>query len=255
MSNEYILALATLVSIIIGWFLNELSYHFRARGEKEKQLKEVLFNLLEIWYLIKFIDVDFIKAAIEIYISRLNDKFPEIQNNKEVANMLEPLLHQMLQELVPPIVPQNIEKMKERYQCTIDSLSKVDPLMAYRLSNNPEIYNYLSSLDDRLEKMKSVITNLDMTVDKNKLASITTFKSIIAKKMISILEEDISAISAKIDILTWIRTKRKLKTNNNYYKEVSKKIDEILDNLRKAILSGSLKVDTDFGEIARHLKL
>ena len=256
MKGEYILAIATLVSIVIGWFLNELTYHFRTRGEEKKQLKEVLFNLLEMWYLIELTNTDFVKTLIDMLINKLNDKFPEIQNNKDISIQLRPTCQQMLHELMPPVVPQNIEKIKERYQCTVDSLSKIDPLMAYRLSGNPEIFNYLSTIDERLEKMKNVIKNIDASADASELESINTFKPVIIEKAIKIFEKDISAISRKISLLTWIKTKRKLrKTNEVIFKEANKKIDEMLDNLKKSILSGSLKVNTDLGEITKHLMI
>lgn len=256
MKGEYILAIATLVSIVIGWFLNELSYHFRTCGEEKKQLKEVLFNLLEIWYLIKFTNTDFIKAPIDMLINKLNNKFPEIQKNKEVSTQLRPVIQQMAQVLMPPVVPQNIDKISERYQSTVDSLSRIDPLMAYRLTGNPEIYNYLSTIDDRLEKIKNVIESLDVSADESRLASIKTLKPIIIEKVIKIFEKDVSAISRKISILTWIKTKRKVRrTDTVILQEADKKIDEMLDNLKKAILSGSLKADADLGEITKQLKI
>jgi len=66
--------LYSLLGVMVGWFLAEISYILRLRKEDKKKLKKALFNLMDVYfYLTKPRNVN---LAIDGLFERVKKRFP-----------------------------------------------------------------------------------------------------------------------------------------------------------------------------------
>lgn len=125
------------------------------------------------------------------------------------------------------------EKLRDRYQDSVNHLAKVDPLLAYQLSGRPQTdFNELvdtfiteaAELDG--EKGKAATTN-------DTISTITSFiKGYGQKKILDNMESDIVDVAGKISYWTRFRTRRRLhQLTTKLSDEADKYIEQFLDSL------------------------
>ena len=233
MDWKYLLpSILILVGVFAGWLLNELSYYFRCRRQDKRKLKEVLFNLLDIWHLMKANNPD---LAVQITIDKLTGRFPDAFRNKEALLFLKPFYHDFADGLMQQIVSKEISGIKERYEISVNSLAKIDPLLAHRLSGKLSVHDYIKISNERIENFKRVISNFGTSDDLNALESLKQMvRPMIMDDVTKTMEDNIKEVSCKISVLTWFKTERKLGRHDAYIlREPNKKMDELLNNVEK----------------------
>src|SRR5947209_10091044 len=131
----YISLLTGLGGIVLGFLLTQLGNYLQSYREDKRVLKQVLFNQLDIWFEIK-------RADIETVAPLLIEKFRNaLLKRGAQADQVDNLLSVPLAPLVTLIRSLKIaspEKLKDRYQESVNQLAKVDPLLAYQLSGKPQ---------------------------------------------------------------------------------------------------------------------
>lgn len=110
MQNSEILL--TIVAVIAGWLLNEVSQFFKYKREDKKTVNAALFNLLDL----KFI----LEQLQEIIVAGIQQRH------------LSPLARKFFNNLIKDD-RFNSEKFKEKLDHSVDEISKVDPLTAQKL--------------------------------------------------------------------------------------------------------------------------
>jgi hypothetical protein len=232
MDWKYFVPIVSIISVIAGWFLNEMSYYFRCRRQDKRKLKEVLFNLLDIWHLMKANNPDLV---VQITIDKLTGRFPDAFRNKEALLSWKPFYQDFADGLMQQIVSKEISGSKERYEISVNSLAKIDPLLAHRLSGKLSVHDYIKISNERIENFKGIISNFGTSDDLNALESLKQMvRPIIMDDVTKTMEDDIKEVSCKIGVLTWFKTKRKLGKHDAYIlREANKKTDEFLNNIEK----------------------
>lgn len=240
MDWKYLLpSIIILVGVFAGWFLNELSYYFRCRREDKRKLKEVLFNLLDIWHLMKANNPDLL---IQITIDKLVGRFPDAFKSKEVLSFLKPFYQDFADGLMQQIVNKEISGIKERYETSVNSLAKIDPLLAHRLSGKLSVQDYLETFNERLNNVKNVFLDAGGSQDTMAFETIRAeLKPLVMDEVVKTIEDDIKDVAYKIGIMTWMNTLQKLNKHYNYIlREMDKKIDEFLENFFKKYQSPAM---------------
>jgi hypothetical protein len=217
------------VGIVFGWTLNQLGQWFRTRQEDKKNLKIVLFNLLETYFV--FIRSDFDKYIQKVK-NKVHSKIPIEGQTEEVKTLMQILYSGILTNYLKPDLLKEIKSVQENYQTSIKTLATIDPLTAYYLSGRTNIIETFDTIEGMFENVKEQFPNehSEILLEANQAMSI--IKPDIFKDSLEDLEKDIKKIAWKINPYVWFKSKRaidrlKLNTNENLDKEIDKMFDKL----------------------------
>jgi len=121
--------ISSLICIGFGWFLNETSQWFRLRKEDKKKLKQVLYSLLETFYLFSLSYPEYYKDVIDSVSRKVIEMFPKKIQTEEIKNYLSSFYFDILKGILKPVWINRLSEIKNNYQLSINELSKikVDP--------------------------------------------------------------------------------------------------------------------------------
>jgi hypothetical protein len=239
---------STIGGLVVGWTLNELSYLFKGNRENKKILNQVLFTQLEIRDILKKTNLSDIEKQLTAMFVR---KFPDT-NPKDFNETIGKLFYGFIQNELNNKFSSKITVLIDEYKNYIISLSQIDPLTTYSISNKDIILdylgyikNYLASIETYLNK-QALSNQIEPSEDKSK----RTFKmhfDIIANEITPILrqtaietiESDILIISKKINPFKRFKIQRFLsRTKNIQFDNVDlKKVEVYIDSMFKKYTS------------------
>jgi hypothetical protein len=215
--------ISTIVSITLGWFLNELSQWFRTRKEDKKVIKRVLYNLLETYFTFNQLNT---YDLIHLLTDRLLIRFPVQDQSFETKDYLNKLFSEIINGFIKDDIVGRLEKIEIGYTLSIENLAAVDPITAYRLNGKTRIIETFDILQEHIKEKVAQSIELNVQFQEH----IDSIKSQIINEAINDLEDEILAISFSINILTWIKAKNTLKRiKGKIKKDGEKKMDELLN--------------------------
>jgi hypothetical protein len=226
--------IATLVGIFIGWLLNELSYIIRCHREDRKQLKEVLHNLLETWYLIRVTNTE--KIA-DLVAKEVKHTLLPIYNEPGIYQLLRESFNQYINSILEEFsFFKDIKEVETRYQDSVRDLASVDPILAYTLSGKKFVFNYLEYLDFSSRKIESLAqsdkeTKKEVNIEEVLRNLKELFKTELYENALSTLKQDIRQVAWKVGPITWIQTRRLLRKSKLEFTKKEKQ--EMIDLFRK----------------------
>ena len=212
--------IAVIVSVTLGWFLNELSQWIRTSREDKKVKKSVLYNLLEIHSSVSWFDISDI---VETVTNKVMSSIPKEKITKKLEMSFKEIYIRRMLGIVKSNEAKNLDKLEEKYLNTINDLALIDPITAYYLSNNSQIWSFIDSLIEFSEQANEMLSNLiedNQTLTKD--ISVGE-EPVIIKKIVSDLREDLYRVSWSINIVTWKRVKRTVRSLKNKIKIVNEK--------------------------------
>src|SRR6266849_6765320 len=230
LSQTYIALLTAFGGIVLGFLMGQLGDYLRATREDKRVLKQVLFNQLDIWVEMKRADVETLVPLLvgKFQQALLRRGVPRDQVNAMFAISLGPLIG-----LLKDIKLATPERLKERYQESVNQLAKVDPLLAYQLSGRPQT-DFNETIDAFIEKA------VELESEKARIAStsnaVAYFSNFIKgygqHRILSNMETDIIDVARQIGYLTAFRTRRVIQQLTvRLADEAEKYIDQFLDSL------------------------
>lgn len=245
MDWKYVVPIISVICVIVGWMLNECSYYFRCRHEDKRILKDVLFNLLEIWHLLKTNNPDMV---VDITIKKLISKYPEISEGGFTVSVLKPFYKGFFEKLFQGISNEEVLKVQKRYELSIDALTGFDPLLAYRLSGKFVIRDYIKVLDERLADLKLEIFEINESEGKAVLEYLKQIiKPMFLDEEIQVIEKDILSVSRRINIITLLKMRNKLKQHDIWIQnEIDKKMTQYFDSITE-LFQSKLSGDQNVG--------
>ncbi|WP_162427263.1 hypothetical protein [Pontibacter pudoricolor] len=143
--------ISTLLSTIVGaclvWFFARRSEKDKIIHEDKKQLKKVLFYLLEIR--IRLIESQRYDEFVNFYVEWVRERLPidaEIMPKEAWESLAKPF--EAIKERVIGIKfnDESDKLLSQQFNQTVHSLAEVDPLLAYRLSDKQNLKGYIESL-------------------------------------------------------------------------------------------------------------
>lgn len=220
------------VGIIFGWSLNQIGQWFRTRQDEKKNLKIVLFNLLETYYV-------FNRCDFESYSKKVKEKafslIPQTEQIEEVKLLIESILSQILREHIKNELLDELKVVHDSYQSSIQTLSSIDPITAYYLSRRTNVIQSLDAFEEILSKVD--IKNTDNKVDilKGAQEAMEILKPNIYQESLTELEKDIKKIGWKINPYIYFRSIQAIKrlqanTNENLDLEIDTLFKKIRAN-------------------------
>jgi hypothetical protein len=220
----------TILSVSLGWILNELSQWFRIRQSDKKIKKQILFNLLETNNIFRKLDT---KEFEKIYTERVLIRIPENEHTEELKSVFEYIFSQLINGLFQGNVAESLKEIETKYSIAVENLASIDPITAYHLSGKTKILDSFNLIQTGLDDFKKILSEDDQEIQNQIDASFHSLvKPDIIKEAISDLELEILKIARSIDLFTWYKLKRSFKgTSERDRKEIELKIDELLDKI------------------------
>lgn len=193
MPNNSSTLMIPLVSLMIGWMLNEFSHHIRARKLHKGALGKAVAELLEIWHQM-------------IAISKAMSYVKEMVTTKE---SITPDMYNKIIGILP-----DPEAIKKRYNSAIDIIAESDPILAYQLRSKDIVFNLVS-----------IFINLNIN-EGNVKDYLESVSNTVYGKFMTEYEESIKLVAFKHSIYTWLEVRRLLRAKrpNEVAEELKKEI-------------------------------
>jgi hypothetical protein len=218
------------VGIVFGWTLNQFGQWFRTRQEDKKNLKIVLFNLLETYFV-------FIRSDLDKYVQKVTDKvhsmMPKEEQSEEAKMFMQTLYSEILTNYLKPDLLKEIKAVQKNYQSSIKTLATIDPLTAYYLSGRTNILETFDTIEGMFENIQEQFPSEQNEIQLGATQAMNIIKPDIFKDTLVDLESDIRKIAWKINPYVWFTSKQaidRLKLNTN--EKLDKEIDKLFEKLK-----------------------
>lgn len=217
------------IGIAFGWTLNQLGQWFRTRQEDKRNLKIVLFNLLETYFI-------FIRSDFDKYVQKVTNKvhamMPKEEQSEEAKIFMQTLYSGILTNYLKPELLKEIKAIQENYQSSIKTLATIDPLTAYYLSGRTNIIETFDTIEGMFENIKEQFPTEQNEIQFGANQAMNIIKPDIFKDTLVDLENDIKKIAWKINPYVWFNSRRainrlKVNANENLDKEINKLFDKL----------------------------
>ena len=222
-------ALITILGVVIGWLLNELSFLIRLRIKDRRKLKKVLFNLLNVYFYLNKLKIK-IGPQVDILFNHLKKLLQE-PSHPDLIEVVKSTFIKNANEILNEYVHEKINSIKNNYESSLKDLSEVNPFLAYRLSDKLDIYDLLGNLESWFKKILSDLNLPNLEIEQNLLDA---FQNKILKEYLDNLEAEIKKLSLSIGFLYWmkiisqLRKIKKIRVDEN---EIKKEIDNFLKEI------------------------
>ncbi|WP_346854533.1 hypothetical protein [uncultured Draconibacterium sp.] len=231
LSDNVLLGLiVSIVSIIIGWMLNQLSQWFRTRREDKKKLKEILYYLLELYNLFHRSDVNkFVGVVKEIVLS----KIPEEDQTNELVEVMDKLYGSIAEQFVRPEILNKLEVQLENYEISVKSLASIDPILAYYISTKNNINQTFTQLESVYDGLENEYDQQRQDIATGREMAFNILKPSLHEENLQEIENQIRKIAWKVNPVVWFKSKRAiarimLNQNKNLKVELEKYMDAML---------------------------
>lgn len=200
MSDTTITSITSIVSLTIGWLLNEFGSWFKERRENKRILKNVLFHLLEMLH-------SFQKLNISKDISKITEMtmkwIPEIEKVEGAKEELNKFYLQIFSGIFEQNVKEELAELEGNYIKSVEQLSHVNPVMAYRLKGRNKIMQGFEIMNHSISEMQNIIgINDSETTYVEPTQFVNILKPDIVEASISTLKEEIIEIAKCVGIKT-----------------------------------------------------
>lgn len=204
-------------TLIMGWGLSEFGKLSVEKRRNRKKLKKLLFNLLELrWLLKRELDLNKeITIYIERFKARLSEKFGS--EATDGIDMVKPILIEILKDKI--VESNRIKEIETNIDLTITELAEIYPVFAYELSGTYKIKQRLESAEDYFNKISSLTEELPEEYKD-------WIKPKISSGLLNEMDTYIVAIAKKISRKTRKNISNRLSFSNIYDTE---EIDEFLN--------------------------
>ncbi|GAB5418851.1 MAG: hypothetical protein Crog4KO_01680 [Crocinitomicaceae bacterium] len=224
----YIGFLFSIIGIVSGWGLNQLSQWFRVRKDDKRKVKRVLFNLLETYFLFQRSDTDkYFNYYKETVLSKVPGGF-----QSEVKAQLESAIDlNLVPNLVTPELIEESKTVRVSYEESVNSLSEIDPILAYYLSGRTNVLERFEKLGSWLESMSSEEENEEeFNQGVNMVLNIA--KPDLIAESLDDLRADVLKVARKINPIVWLKARKALKhLDNNSEETMKKQINAFVDKM------------------------
>lgn len=211
------------VGVFIGWLLTRKSETDKIRYNEVKQIKRSLFVLLEIRN--QLVVSKRIDRYLTVITEQLNEKLKEHTDEK-----INPKQYgQLIKAILPSLIGENFQKdLKQQFSKCIESLSEIDPVLAYKLNGKQNIQDYIS-------KWENESTNL---FEFESFEEIQNVMALYKPKLVDEIKTDLETIIQDVAALIG---SDEVKSINNLIEEpedqeIQEDVKGYLDKMLKGIL-------------------
>jgi len=180
--SEFVKYLLPVLSVALGWALNEASQSLKLRRDSRHAIGRVLTNLIDIRHTILGIDY-------------MVEKLSKLGMPSGQVPAIKAVLHQLFPELFGD------ESFHRRYQEAVDIISGEDPVLAYRLQQRDMVTPFFNRV--------RAFAAQDVPLS----SAWGSFEPELMSKFLPILEELILELAWAHGYKTWFKVKRTIKVS------------------------------------------
>lgn len=221
--------------IAFGWTLNQAGQWFKTRQEDKKNLKIVLFNLLETYFIFIRSDLD---KIVKIVTEKIFSKIPLDQQAEEGRAIMLSIYSSLAENMLKPKLLDELKVIEENYQSSIKTLASIDPLTAYYLSGKTNVLERFETIQSWFDNLQNSHPLQANEIQIGAKQTMDILKPDILDETLKDLEKDIKNVAWKINPIVWLKSKKLIeklieKDRNGHDKE----INEMLSKLQPFIAS------------------
>ncbi|MGQ8338631.1 hypothetical protein ACUNWD_18890 [Sunxiuqinia sp. A32] len=194
--------ITAILSIGFGWLLNEISQLLRGRKEDKKIKKKVLFYLLELYFTLKQLDI---KPFIDIVTGKISERLPKDEQDENSKRYLAALYQHLIGNLREKETAERIIELDANYKKSLEDLSSVDPIAAYKLFGENEFFKIIDMLSNYSNSLKNEFPHDTEDINKQTQSIIEFIKPEFLSKTLESLEDKIRKISSSVGVYTRYR--------------------------------------------------
>lgn len=207
--------ISVIVGAMIGALISMVSFHYKERKLLKEKFNASLFRLLSVWKnmaIYQFVMSESYGIAI---VEGLKRKYPK----EHIPKNLAPDMQRSIMQTMPL---EDHNELYEQYLNSIEELSLVDPMLAFKLSSNRELIVYLRFLRDKFPD------------DAHSKELLLSFANFTYEDAIVEFEQDLITISRKISWSSARQVKEKICRRQQRMKnipddEIDKYIEQVFD--------------------------
>lgn len=145
-----------ILGVLLGWILSEYGKYFTDKKNDKKKLKKLLFNLLELrWLLEREIRLE---RELNTFLSKLRDKIilKFGGNPEDIENSIaetRPIIYELIKDNLL-VEPEKIKEIELKIDSTIAELSEIYPVFAHELNGQYKIKDKLEQSEKYFDKLK-----------------------------------------------------------------------------------------------------
>lgn len=222
--------LLPVLTLLLGWGLSQFGKFWADKKDDTKKLKKLLFNLLELrWLLKRELDLN---KEIGIYIEQLTSRLTEEFGAEAAkgAEVFKPMITEILKDKI--VEPERIKEIETNIDSTINELAEIFPVFAYELSGQYKI-------KDRLEKAESYFNEVSGLLEEMPKELTDWIQPRISDDLLTSLENYILELAEKINRKTKNEVSGKLSTKaDEDTKDMNEFIDEYIERIKTMANNG-----------------
>ncbi|MEP2770600.1 MAG: hypothetical protein ABJH05_00540 [Fulvivirga sp.] len=214
--------LLPIITLILGWSLSQTTEFVTKKRNDKKKLNHLLFNLLELrWLLKKSLELD---DNISNFIEKISARLSKELGTEAAqgAQMFQPILSELLKDKL--VDPERVATIEKNIDLTISDLADIYPVYAYELSGR---YN----IREKLEKFESYMTEVNNYIQNFPSELIDWVQPKLSNELLAELDDYIMSIAAKIGWKTKKKVKMKLLTVNQD-DDLDQYLSEYIDRIK-----------------------
>lgn len=222
-----------LSSVGFGWFLSQITQLFRFRGNNRRTKKRVLYDLLEINFILSKLDNT---DLVDEYLKYIKSKFPKDDSFEQLKPFVQVQIENIIYQREIDIVLNELDEIEETYNQAIIELSKIRPIRAYYLRGVSKILDHIEQLQEFAQDFTTEI--IVEAPEANPILSdfINSVKQEQFKESIGNIKKEIKRMSFSIGIITWIRSNKVIKKKPIFLDDKIKgTLDSLFDKLKQQI--------------------
>jgi hypothetical protein len=197
-----------LISVSLGWLLNEISSFITARKNDKKIIRKVLFDMLEIWWILRNSDIKLFMRVLNLTLSEYF-KVKESSIEHSFFEMLKPFYEKILEQQKQELLTLRDKPFNEIFYSNIRELSAIDPILSFKLSGKNSVINISKEIDDKLDNYINYISqleNLDKKSFDNSFQKIRDIaKEDVFAEIILDIENNLKRIAKISGLITYLK--------------------------------------------------
>jgi hypothetical protein len=241
--------IGVLFGTLVGALLSGIGHILKSRAESKKVLNQNIFNLFQIWHIISILEKYEIDNVTNLYIDKIRKLYPDQKIPGDQDAEIQKLFSDFLSQFLSSFLQKIDTPFKENYYTGVSELSKFAPVLAYDLSNNRYINDFLNHFEVISHSIFKQKASENPSADEEQFfiefnKGLQASKKWVTKDFSKDLQKDIIKLSWKNGILSWLSCKRKINKRLNIFKDknINKSMDQYIQETIKPLLVESKQI-------------
>lgn len=226
-------AASTVIAALVAAYAANAAYRVSKGDSRRATQNSVLFNLLELWYLLKRSRMIQSTELTAAYLSVIKRKFPNIELSTKDFEKIDSIIAPVLSQLLPSFLVREQDSIAAAYKRSISDLATVDPILAFRMGGNEALMSTVDMLDRQIQMfLGEAAKERSGELTKSFLDNLGQRSvNYLYEDALSDLERDLRALARRISVPTWVRLELRLRKAESLKSSLPEIVEKLIDKL------------------------